>query len=167
VYQNKINTLTLDPGEGYMHPIFWDNLSLLLNGITAFQVSEEKLHAIFRGRSTDLWEMAGILGDLGPEYILIVTVSRGIYLYDCLNNKRWIVPNYPAKAIDPTGAKDGFAGGFLAGYRQNYDPLEATLLGNIAASLVVEGSGVFYALNAMPGLKEARLKSLRELVNLV
>ena len=65
--QNKINTITLDPGDGYMHPIFWDDLSLLLNGITAFQVSEEKLHAIFRGRTTDLWEMAEELAHLAVK----------------------------------------------------------------------------------------------------
>jgi sugar/nucleoside kinase (ribokinase family) len=65
--------------------------------------------------------------------------------------------------VDPTGKSDAFAGGFLAGYREHYDPLEAALKGAIAASLVVEGSGVFYAKDAMPGLMNARLYALRSL----
>jgi sugar/nucleoside kinase (ribokinase family) len=163
----QATTITLSPEPGVMSATFWEEMPQLLSGLTAFITAEEDVRRLFQGRQTDLWEMANSLGDYGPEYILILTKSRGVYLYDRLNNRRWIVPNYPSKVVDPTGARDAFAGGFLAGYRQDYDPLEAALLGNISASLVVEGNGVFYALNAMPGLKEARLKSLRELVNLV
>ena len=60
------------------------------------------------------------------------------------------------RVVNPTGAGDAFCGGFLAGYRETYDPLEAALCGNISASLVVEGSGPFYALDVWPGLAEAR-----------
>jgi ribokinase len=66
--------------------------------------------------------------------------------------------------VNPTGAGDAFCGGFLVGYRKTFDPLEAVLYGNIAASLVVEGSGPFYALAALPGLAEARLLALKEAV---
>jgi sugar/nucleoside kinase (ribokinase family) len=59
---------------------------------------------------------------------------------------------------------DAFAGAFLVGYREDYDPVEAAVMGSIAASMVVEGSGVFYALEAMPGLMEARRDALRDLV---
>ena len=165
--QNKVNTLTLDPGEGYMHPIFWDDLSLLLNGITAFQVSEEKLHAIFRGRSTDLWEMAEELARFGCEVIIIKRKARGQMIYNHANHEHWAIPAYPSQVIDPTGAGDAFGGGFLAGFRKTYDPVEASLYGNIAASLVIEGSSPFYALDAMPGLAEARLASLRGLARKV
>ena len=47
---------------------------------------------------------------------------------------------------DPTGAGDAFCGGFLAGYRQTYDPVQAVLHGSVSASLVVEGSGAFLCL---------------------
>ncbi|WP_322808043.1 PfkB family carbohydrate kinase, partial [Thermanaerothrix sp.] len=68
---------------------------------------------------------------------------------------------------DPTGAGDAFCGGFLAGYRQTYDPLAAVLHGNVSASLVIEGSGPFYALEALPGLAQARLEALRDAVSVV
>jgi hypothetical protein len=44
-----------------MNPIFWDDIPILLNGITRFLCSEEKMVSLFQGRSTDLWEMAETL----------------------------------------------------------------------------------------------------------
>jgi hypothetical protein len=38
------------------------------------------------------------------------------------------------------------------------------LYGSVSASLVVEGSGVFYALDALPRLAQARLEALHETV---
>ncbi len=73
-------------------------------------------------------------------------------------------PAVPARPADPTGAGDAFAGGFLAGFKLTYDPLEAALHGNIAASLKVEGTGAFYGLTVLEGLAAARLEVLRDLV---
>jgi hypothetical protein len=38
------------------------------------------------------------------------------------------------------------------------------VMGSIAASLVIEGSGVFYAMESLPSLKEVRRTALKELV---
>ena len=64
-------------------------------------------------------------------------------------------------------AGDAFCGGFLAGYCKNYDPLEGVLYGNVSASLKLEGSGAFYPLDVLPGLAEARLGALRNMVRAV
>ena len=85
-------------------------------------------------------------------------------LYDVSKKRRWEISAYPARAADPTGAGDAFNGGFLAGYCKNYDPLEGVLYGNISASLKIEGSGAYYPLDVMPGLAEARLHVLRDMV---
>jgi sugar/nucleoside kinase (ribokinase family) len=161
--QNRVTTLTLDPGENYMHPLFWDDLSVMLKGITAFQTSEEKLHALFQGRSTDLWEMAEEIARFGCEIIVIKRKARGQLVYNHANHERWSIPAYPSRVIDPTGAGDAFGGGFLAGFRKSYHPVEAALYGNISASMVIEGSDPLYALDALPGLAEARLESLRSM----
>jgi hypothetical protein len=42
--------------------------------------------------------------------------------------------------------------------------LEGVLYGNISASLKLEGSGAFYPLDVLPGLAEARLSALRNMV---
>jgi sugar/nucleoside kinase (ribokinase family) len=160
--QGNVTTITLDPGAGYMTPSFWDAIPAIVRDITAFLVSEEKLRSLFEGRSSDPWEMAEALANYGCEVVVVKRGQQGQYVYDHARKKRWIVPAYPVHVVDTTGAGDAFCGGFLAGFRQYYDPLEATLWGNISASLVVEGCGPFYALDALPGLARARLEALRD-----
>ena len=165
--QGQINTITLDPGASYMNPTFWDDIPVLLNGLNAFLCSEEKVTSLFQGRSTDLWEMAEALAGYGCEMVVIKRGSHGQYLYNGASHAKWIIPAYPIEVMDPTGAGDAFCGGFLAGYRSTYDPLQATLTGNISAAMTIEGSHPFYALDALPGLAKARLESLQETVRKV
>jgi ribokinase len=152
----------LDPSPGTMNPIFWDDIPALVTGLTAFMPSEEELRALFHGRSDDLWEMIEALAKYGCEFIVVKRGERGQLLYDASTRSRWEVPSYPARLVNPTGAGDAFCGGFLAGYRLTFDPLQAVLYGNISASLVVEGTEPFYALDALPGLAQARLAALSE-----
>jgi sugar/nucleoside kinase (ribokinase family) len=147
-----------------MNPTFWDNIPAIINGVTAFLTSEEKINSLFQGKSTDLWEMAETLAGYGCEMIIIKRGTRGQYVYEHSSHSRWIIPAYPSRVLDPTGAGGAFCGGFLVGYRTTYNPLTAALYGNISASLVVEGSGTFYALDALPGLAQARLESLQGMV---
>jgi hypothetical protein len=158
-------TLTLDPEPAYMNSNFLKNLRELLNGLTAFLPSQEELRSLFWGKTNDLWEMAEELGSYDCELVLIKGGGLGQYLYDAMGKHRWEIPAYPSRMADPTGAGDAFCGGFLAGYRETYDPLEAALHGNVSASLKVEGSGAFYPLDVMPGLAQARLEALRSLVH--
>ncbi len=165
--QSGFTTITLDPSPGYMNPIFWEEASALLTGITAFLPSEEEVRSLFHGRSSDLREIAETIAAYGCEIVVIKRGPSGQHLYDAARKTHWEIPAYPARLFDPTGTGDAFCGGFLAGYRRTYDPLEAVLHGSISASLVIEGSGPFYALDALPGLAQARLDSLREAVRKV
>lgn len=165
--QGHVTTITLDPGEGYMDPLFWSDLPAILNGLTAFLVSEKDIRNFFQGRSTDLWEMASALADHGCELIVIKRGSAGQYILDAGSHQRWVLPAYPSRVVDPTGAGDAFCGGFLAGWRRSYNALQAALQGNISASLVAESSQPFYALDTLPGLAEARLQALQEMVRTV
>lgn len=163
----SITTLTLDPSPGYMIPAFFKDLRVILASLTAFLPSEEELRSLFWGQTHDLWEMAAALGEYGCEVIVIKCGGHGQLIYDAIGKHKWELPAYPARPADPTGVGDAFCGGFLVGYRKSYDPLEAALYGNVSASLKVEGSGIFYPLDVMPGLAEARLSVLRELVRKV
>jgi hypothetical protein len=160
--QNGFSTVTLDPSIGTMSPTFWDDIPALVTGLTAFLPNEEEMRSLFQGRSTDLWQMMETIADYGSEIVVVKRGERGQFLYDRSTKAHWEIPAYPARVVDPTGAGDSFCGGFLAGYRQTYDPLQAALYGSISASLTIEGSGIFYALDALPGLAQARLDSLKE-----
>jgi sugar/nucleoside kinase (ribokinase family) len=145
-----------------MNPTFFEDVPALLTGLTAFLPSEEELRALFQGRTTDLWAMAEALAAYGCEILVIKRGEGGQFVYDSGARTRWEVPAYPSRIVDPSGAGDAFCGGFLAGYRDSYDPVQAALYGNISASLVVEGIGPFYAIGALPGLAKARLEALRQ-----
>jgi hypothetical protein len=161
------STVTLDPSPEYMTPGFVKEIVGLLDGVTAFLPSQEELEKLYWGKTVDLWAIAEELGKLGPEMIVIKCGGRGQLLYDVLGKHRWEIPAYPSRVADPTGAGDALCGGFLAGYRTTYDPLEATLYGNVSASLNIGGSGAFYSLDVMPGLAQARLDVIRNLVRKV
>ncbi len=162
--QGNITTITIDPSENYMSPSFWDDIPSVVKGTTAFLTSENKLRSLFKGRSADLWEMAEAIGGYGCEIVIIKRRSKGQWVYEHASRKRWTIPAYTARVVNPLGAGDAFCGGFLHGYTQTYDALEAALYGNISASLSIEGAGPFYVLDSLPGLAQARLDSLRELV---
>jgi hypothetical protein len=164
---SSVNTITLDPSPGYMDPSFYKDLRVVLSGLTAFLPSEEELRALFWGETHDLWEMASALGEYGCDFIVVKRGVRGQLVYDVHGKHKWEVPAYSARMADPTGAGDAFCGGFLAGYKKDYDPLQAALYGNVSASLKIEGSGAFYPLDVLPGLAEARLHALKDLVRKV
>jgi sugar/nucleoside kinase (ribokinase family) len=162
-----VNTITLDPSAGYMHPAYWDDVLSLLSGLTAFMPTERKIRDLFRGRSEDLWEMAAELARFGCDFIVIRSLEDGVRLYDSEGKNRWHVPVYPSEVSDPTGMDHAFCGGFLAGYKKTYDPVNALLYGCVSESLIGEGSGPFYPQNALPELTEARLTSLKSLIRMV
>lgn len=155
-------TVSLDPAPGYMSPRFWRDLRLVLQGVTVFQPSENEIRALFWGETHDLWEMARQVSEYGPQIIVIKRGSLGQLVYDAAGNHRYEIPAYHSRVADPTGVGDAFCGGFLAGFQKTNDPLMAALHGSVSASLKIEGSGPFYALDVLPGLAEARLHSLGE-----
>jgi sugar/nucleoside kinase (ribokinase family) len=99
--------------------------------------------------------------------VVILRGLHGQWLYERSGKVKWQIPAYSAPVVDPTGAEHAFCGGFLTGYRDSYNALDGALAGSISASLVSEGSGPFYALDAMPGLARYRMAALRDLVRKV
>jgi ribokinase len=108
--------------------------------------------------------MLSALGEFGCEIVVAKRGGRGQAVLDVQGKHKWEIPAYPARLADPTGAGDAYCGGFLAGLKKTYDPLQAALYGNVAASLAVEGSGALYALGVAPGLAQARLSAMNDLV---
>jgi sugar/nucleoside kinase (ribokinase family) len=111
--------------------------------------------------------MCEALSAYGCEIIAVRRGPNGYALYDGGNHTRWTIPAYPARVVDPTGCADAFCGGFLAGYRITYSPLQSTLFGIISASMKVEGCGPFYGMDALPVLPRARLEALQQMVRKV
>ena len=160
--QGQIQTITIDPSPGYMNKTFWDDIPQVVAGITAFLPSEDEVYSLFEGRTRDLKVIAETLAAYGCEYVVIKRGEKGVLLYEQVSHSFWEIPAYPVPVIDPTGAGDVFCGGFLAGLRLKYDPVEAALYGSVSASFKIQGSGPFFTMDALPELVKARLEILRE-----
>lgn len=73
--------------------------------------------------------------------IVIVTAGpRGGTAY--ISGEERTIPTFPARQVDPTGAGDVFAAGFLARYAETSDPYEALEFAAAAAACSVEGVGI-------------------------
>ena len=162
--RGQVHSFILDPSPVTMTPTSRRELPALLNGVTAFLPSEEEMRNLFQAETHDLWEMAEAISLYGCEYVVIKRGAHGQFLYDAGAKRKWEIPAYPSRVEDVTGAGDAFGGGFVSGLCKDYDPLEGVLRGNVSASLMLEGQGAFHPLDVMPGLAEARLGALRDMV---
>ena len=76
--------------------------------------------------------------------------------------KQYHVPPYPTKVVDTTGAGDSFCGGFLAGYYQTQNALQAAVMGSVAASFTIQNFGGMHALCQPQQKIQARLQQVRQ-----
>lgn len=162
-----VETIALDPSPAYMEPGFARDIPSLLDGVTAFLPNEAEVRSLFRPATPGIWEMADALCSMGCRHCVIKCGPGGVYAMDSESGERWIVPAYPARVRDVTGAGGAFAGGFLSGLSTTGDLLEACLRGAVSASLAIEGRGALYAIDAHPDLPSARLRALRARVTRV
>ncbi|MFC1804485.1 PfkB family carbohydrate kinase [Candidatus Omnitrophota bacterium] len=95
---------------------------------------------------SNLVRAAKRLRSLGPKMVLVKKGQHGVLFY----SDRFILslPAFPiAKVIDPTGAGDTFAGGFMGSLSQDKSITAVSIkralaLGTVAASFNIEGFGV-------------------------
>jgi sugar/nucleoside kinase (ribokinase family) len=163
--QQGMRYLTCDPSPGYMVPAFLEEVKNVVRGLDAFLPSEAEARTLFAGpggAAVDLWQAAEAFGAMGARIVVIKSGTRGQLVYDAEARRKWHVPAYPARAKDVTGAGDAYCGGFLVGLAGSNDAVEAAVRGAVSASVVVEGTGVLYALDSTPGLAEARAQALRD-----
>lgn len=116
----------------------------LLRRIDALVLNEEEARMLTGERS--LLRAAGAVLGLGPRYVILKKGEHGAFLLS--KDVHFSIPAYPVEnVVDPTGAGDSFAGGFM-GYlatQQNHDPAvlrKAMVFGTVSASFCVEGFSV-------------------------
>lgn len=106
--------------------------------------------------------------EMGPDYVVIKKGEHGALL--ATRNGFYIIPAYPVDdVVDPTGAGDSFAGGFM-GYLSQQKSIndetvcEALLRGSVVASFGVEA----FSLNRLAVLKKEEIeKRLAELKTMI
>jgi len=136
-----------------------------VNGIT-IDISEARLLT----KEFNIVKCARKIKELGPELVIIKKGEHGFILF--YNDIVFASPAIPVEnVIDPTGAGDCFAGGFLGHLsklgRINENTIkQASIYGNIMGSFAVEDFGVNKILNLSITDIEERLKFYNKLVTI-
>ncbi|AEK73279.1 carbohydrate/pyrimidine kinase [Thermococcus sp. 4557] len=79
--------------------------------------------ALVMTRAESVEEAAAALHEWGAEIVAVTRGERGVLIYDGEFREFPALPINENEIVDPTGAGDAFAGGFLAGYARG-KPLE-------------------------------------------
>lgn len=119
---------------------FLDDLRKLLKRIDCLIVNDEEAR-LLAGR-TNLIEAARSILAMGPQTVIVKKGESGS-LMCAKDGSRFVLPAYPAtEVVDPTGAGDSFAGGFM-GYlaqarKTDFETLKtAVAYGTVVASFTI------------------------------
>jgi cytidine kinase len=98
----------------------------------------------------------------GPKYIAVKLGARGSLVHDAVKNKTWHIPVFPARVVDTTGAGDAYCGGFMVGYGETGDIVEAGIRGTASASFAIEEYGSLHLMNVNKKEAEQRADFIRK-----
>lgn len=121
-----------------------DELAAVLARIDALFVNDEEALQL-TGRRTVV-EAARIIQDMGPRLVVIKRGEHGALMFN--DDDVFYVPAHPLEVVvDPTGAGDTFAGGFMGhlaatGDYSDENMRRAAVVGSLMASFCVEGFSV-------------------------
>jgi len=142
---SKVVKVSLDPGRLYAE-----------KGLTSLKPIIERCHVVFPNEhelklltGEDHVKGAGILLDEGVSIVAVKLGPRGCYVTD--GREKHLIPRYPVKVVDTTGAGDAFCAGFLYGLIKNESLEQCGKLGNYVASKCIEKIG---ARTGLPRLAE-------------
>lgn len=121
-----------------------DDLAALLRRVDAIVLNDEEARMLTGERN--LIRAAGQVLGLGPRLVVLKKGEHGAFLMG--SDVHFSLPAYPVESVvDPTGAGDSFAGGFMGHLARTGDMEPATLRqamlhGTVTASFCVEDFGI-------------------------
>jgi sugar/nucleoside kinase (ribokinase family) len=110
----------------------------------------------------NLVRAAAIVRSWGPRTVVVKRGEHGVIVFD--RDTLFALPGYPLESVmDPTGAGDAFAGGFLGylasrGVDEPLDARRAAVVGSVMASFQVEA----FSLDRLHRLKHAEIRERYE-----
>ena len=149
---------------------FWiegarDQLLEVIHRVDALLLNDEE-SAQLTGE-TNVSVAARALMEMGPSLVVIKRGEHGALMFH--EDERFYVPGFPLdEVVDPTGAGDTFAGGFI-GYlakTEDFTPANvrrAAVVGSLMAGYCVEGFSVERLSQVTPADIERRYRAFREL----
>lgn len=152
---------------------FWMNIALddlkaVLKHVDALIVNDEEARQLSGEHS--LVNAAKVIYKMGPKYVVIKKGEHGALLFH-RGEDVFFAPALPlAEVIDPTGAGDTFAGGFMGWMAKTEDlsfanMKRAVIYGSTLASFCVEKFGVERLKGLTPAMISKRAQAFADLVH--
>jgi sugar/nucleoside kinase (ribokinase family) len=150
---------------------FWmdiamDDLRKVLEKVDVLTINDEEARQLSGEHS--LVHAARAIHKMGPKYLIIKKGEHGALLFH--RGQIFFAPALPlAEVIDPTGAGDTFAGGFMGYIAKTGDisfenMKRAVVFGSAMASFCVEKFGIERLKGLTPAMIENRVEEFAELV---
>lgn len=153
---------------------FWiqsqhDELMELLRRIDGLILNDQEAQLL--SDETHIVRAARVIQAMGPRFVVLKKGEHGALFFD--GEATYVLPAYPTvDVVDPTGAGDTFAGGFMGYLAANREPVTAHALkqamayGIVAASFTVEGFGLERLVQIDRATIEERMERFRQMVRL-
>jgi hypothetical protein len=164
IRESMTGRIIIKPSSGTLTPAFRYDFPNLIHGCSVMITTRKRINNFFEGRISDPWEMARTITDYGVEAVVITCGKDGQLLFEKTDQKKYHIPAYPVDVIDPIHASDAFAGGFLAGIKNDFNNLKSTIYGNVAASIKLQGTTPDFLLHTLPELINARMAVVEDMV---
>jgi len=137
----------------------------LLKKVHIFFVNESEAKCL-SGQSKVI-RAAQAISEFGPRLVVVKNGEHGTMAYDGRKKACFWVPAFPTcEIVDPTGAGDTFAGGFLGAMAREKNPFEplsvkkALLAGSVMSSFAISALSIEGLLNATPQELKRRFQIL-------
>ncbi|MCH8545925.1 MAG: PfkB family carbohydrate kinase [Cryomorphaceae bacterium] len=147
---------------------FMDDLTEALKSVDVLTINDEEARQLSGEYS--LVKAAHKILKMGPSYLIIKKGEHGAMLFD--RDHIYFAPAFPlADVLDPTGAGDSFAGGFVS-YLAKHGEISwpamkrAVAHATVMASFCVEKFGIERLLEVTPAEMEERKLALAELTRM-
>jgi sugar/nucleoside kinase (ribokinase family) len=137
--------LSLDP-QGYLRSFEEDGFVREALCIDSELLKPVKILKASRGEASlltglkDPYKACLALRSMGPKIVIVTGGAKETIILG-EDRKAYMVPSWPSKVVDPTGAGDAFIGAFLAEYLKGREAPWCACIGASMASFVVEGYG--------------------------
>jgi len=160
----KPRLVVLDTMNFWMD-IAMDNLKSVISRVNVLMINDDEARQLSGENS--LINAAKEIHKLGPETVVIKKGEHGALMFE--NNKKFFTPAYPLdKVVDPTGAGDTFAGGFIGllasknstGWQEKK---QAIVAGAVLASFTCEAFGTKRLAELTTNDWQERVKNLQEM----
>ena len=150
---------------------FWmdiamDDLLKVLQQIDVLTINDEEARQLSGEHS--LLKASKVIHEMGPKYLIIKKGEHGALLFH--RGQIFFAPALPlAELVDPTGAGDSFAGGFMGWIAKTNDTSfenmkRAVIYGSAMGSFCVEKFGIERLKGLTPAMIDNRVEQFAELV---